>query len=302
MSHRILTKLLGTGFATKARHLLGELGYHRAIRIRGVRVVCPTVQGITCGLTEPWLLPILDVLLAERPGTFIDVGVNLGQSLVKLKSLDPQRQYVGFEPNPFCVVYVQRLIEQNQYRNTTLLPVALFTEDCVLPLDLYSAYPADPSASVIEAFRPDQKVYSRLFVPALRFESVTRQVNVGKVAIVKVDVEGAELEALASLSGAIAQDRPILLMEVLPVYSDKNVRRKARQDEIERILSDADYAIYRIRKGAGDSLVGVERLERFDVHSDLTKCDYLIAPDELAGCLEKRIGLLPRTTERDHGV
>ena len=46
---------------------------------------------------EAWLYRAFAKVLAARAGAFVDVGVNLGQTLIKVKLIDPKRQYVGFD-------------------------------------------------------------------------------------------------------------------------------------------------------------------------------------------------------------
>lgn len=61
----------------------------------------------------------------ENINFFIDVGVNIGQTLMKVKSIDKDILYVGFEPNPNCVNYVNKFIEVNHIENCTIYPVGL---------------------------------------------------------------------------------------------------------------------------------------------------------------------------------
>ena len=56
---------------------------------------------------EPWMLPLIERLVSIKPGAFFDVGVNMGQTLLKLKSVAPQIRYFGFEPNPYGVYYTK---------------------------------------------------------------------------------------------------------------------------------------------------------------------------------------------------
>jgi FkbM family methyltransferase len=254
----------------------------RRIRMNGVTVVCPTIAGVTCEPSEPWMVDVLRIVLALKDGAFVDVGVNVGQTLVKLRALDPDRPYVGFEPNGFCVFYVRELIKRNHFRNCTLLPVGLFTEDGVRPMDVFYDYPADGTASLVAGFRGSQTVSSQMWVPTFRFESVADRLALDGVGIVKIDVEGGELEVLQGMSAMLAHDRPILLLEVLPVYSAENELRKSRQDELEGMLRTAGYSIFRVEKTSRDGYAGLARLEQIGIHSDLSRSDYVVAPDELA--------------------
>ena len=57
--------------------------------IDGRAVAIPVSAGLMAELTEPWMLALLRQLMGMAPGAFIDVGVNLGQTLIKAKTIDP---------------------------------------------------------------------------------------------------------------------------------------------------------------------------------------------------------------------
>lgn len=251
-------------------------------RLEDKRVKVPLISGLRCSASENWMLRVLAFALPQREGDFIDVGVNLGQTLIKLRALDPTRKYIGFEPNPTCVFYTQELIRMNEYRNCTLVPVGLFTETAVLSLDLFTASPADSAASLIPDFRPGGRIHDRVLVPVFTFDQVAATVGISKLGFVKVDVEGAELEVLKSMQQAIAKDRPTLSIEILPAYNPQNVPRIERQAEIARLLSSLDYTIFRVEKDGADEYRALRRLDTFDVHADLSMCDYLLSPAERA--------------------
>lgn len=60
------------------------------------------------------MLKILTSLFKLRSGTFLDIGVNLGLTLIKVKSVNADRNYIGFKPNPACVFYIEELKRINK--------------------------------------------------------------------------------------------------------------------------------------------------------------------------------------------
>jgi hypothetical protein len=80
--------------------------------------VTPKVQGEMCEISEPWMFDLLTRLLPAKPGTFLDVGVNLGQTLLPVKMCEPSRRYVGVESNAQCFAYAERFIEINGLINS----------------------------------------------------------------------------------------------------------------------------------------------------------------------------------------
>ncbi len=115
---------------------------------------------------ELWMCHLLKKILPLKEGIFIDVGVNIGQTLLKLRSVDSSREYIGFEPNPHCVYYVEALIKENGFLNGRLIPVGLLDRDAVLELNLYSDGNTDSQASMVAELRQD-KIYRKIFVPGI---------------------------------------------------------------------------------------------------------------------------------------
>jgi vacuolar-type H+-ATPase subunit D/Vma8 len=109
--------------------------------------------------------------------------------------------------------------------------------------------------------------------------------SLDKVGIVKIDVEGAELEVVKSLYQLLDTQRPIVLLEVLPVYSNENTMRKERQEELEKIFNELKYYLFRVDKSE-DAFVGLKRIETIGIHADLNQCDYVVVPNELVAKIQ----------------
>ncbi len=72
----------------------------------GLNLKVPLIHGIGAGYLVPgddWMSKCLSIFLDNKKGAIIDIGANIGLNMVKLKSLDSQRDYYGFEPNPVCM-------------------------------------------------------------------------------------------------------------------------------------------------------------------------------------------------------
>ena len=69
------------------------------IKIGGTRFKIPVIQEMGLGnftVTEPWMMDLIQDLYKKKTGAFIDIGANIGQTLLKLKSVAPDVDYVGF--------------------------------------------------------------------------------------------------------------------------------------------------------------------------------------------------------------
>jgi hypothetical protein len=91
-------------------------------RIRGLKIY----HAKTKNIDELWMGQILGVLLKQNNGAFLDVGVNIGQTLCQVKSIDFQREYFGFEPNPACNMFVEELVRINKFPCVKIFRLAFF--------------------------------------------------------------------------------------------------------------------------------------------------------------------------------
>jgi FkbM family methyltransferase len=66
------------------------------------------------------------------------------------------------------------------------------------------------------------------FVPVFHGKALTQFLPSKVGSILKVDVEGAELEVIEGLKSWINETRPIIIIEVLPVYTVENKFRLQR--------------------------------------------------------------------------
>ncbi|MDA7977263.1 MAG: hypothetical protein MPJ50_00675 [Pirellulales bacterium] len=82
-------------------------------------------------------------------------------------------------------------------------------------------------------------------------------------------------------------DRPLVLLEVLPVYKAENMDRLERQQQLQQLFADLDSRWLRIRKSPANEFAGVQRVEEIGVHDDLQLCDYIVAPGERFAEIER---------------
>lgn len=255
-------------------HLLPLLNYRHSLKIGQTSVVIPIIQGIgysNIHISESWMLNLLQVLVPLKQGVFVDIGINLGQTLIKLKSLFPQQKYLGFEPNPTCVFYCKTLIESNRFAGCEIVPAGLSDASSVVVLNGFgTSGQIDSAATIIENFRPGEEITHRQFVPVFQFEDIAASVCPEKISLVKIDVEGAELEVLSGLKSRIATDQPFIFCEILPAYRDDNSPRIARQRQIESLLAELNYSLFRVLSGNR-----VEEIAEFGTHGDMEQCEYL---------------------------
>ena len=260
---------------------------HANVTLRGTlnnrEVRIPVIAGIgmmpvPLWQQEPWMNRTIATLLETSNGAFVDVGVNLGQTLLKVKTLQPHRRYIGFEPNPTCVAFVRRLVAVNRWRDTTIAPFGLADHARALALFARDDDPADSSATVVPDLYTTQDTWERSPVAVLRGDDALAALDVGRVGVLKIDVEGAELEVIRGLEGTLHAHRPSVICEMLPSYAPGQKRwafRQPRSEAVVAIMRSLGYRLFRLLP-SGEA----QPLETIEPHSDNSLTNYAFVPPD----------------------
>jgi FkbM family methyltransferase len=246
-------------------------------QISDKRILIPWVGGICVTPTEEWFSGFLAKFLKARKGIFVDVGVNLGQTLIKVKCIDSDQEYLGFEVNLACASYVNELIEANGFRNTTILPIGLAEKANVVTVFANSS--TDNSASIVPHFRESSYNIRKAALVATG-DDILAMLPRKPVGVIKIDVEGAEMEVLAGLQRTLEEFQPIVTCEILPIYDSETTLGRFRYKRHERVfelMGSLGYQTFRMRHDSS-----FEKVCDVEVHSDLTMCDYAFVPANLA--------------------
>lgn len=231
---------------------------------------------------EPELDNIFRAALRCREGAFLDVGANLGQTMLKVLAIENTRQYVGFEPQVICSCVIQKFIQDNGLTNHTILPIGLSTENKVLKL--YNSGEFDASATILQDLRPDGFYPAHQCVCVRKGDEIAAELDLKSVAVIKIDVEGAELEVIEGLSNTIQKHQPFIVFEVIHFHPpwdqalpEPQVKfRKERVERMETMLRRFGYQIYRIFT-EGPKMVNKIQL---GWTTDLNPPNYVAVPSE----------------------
>ena len=267
--------------------LLKHLRTKTTLLVNGTRFTTPLIGmlGINnLNLSEQWMINVLEKLKPLYKGYFTDIGINIGQTLLKAYGVYGTVNYVGFEPNPTCVYYVQELVKLNKIKNCNIIPVGINDRTGVLQLHFYIDNDSDPSASIVENFRPGEVKSHSLFIPVFDHQYLQTFLPQQQNSLLKIDVEGAEPEVLQGLSGWIQSYQPVILVEILPVYESSNVQRLERQQRLEHLMKSLNYRLFRVVK---TDTVYLLPLNEIGIHGNLEDCDYILCPEVLCDALQQ---------------
>ncbi len=227
--------------------------------------------------SEHWFVETISFLLKKKEGAFIDVGINIGQTLLKCISIDPEIEYICFEPNPAAIWYSERIIEINNIKNATLIPVGLSNKTSMSKFYMNEKYSA--GASSVEGMR-DQGFYSYfIWAPLFDGDTVLQKLGIDDISIIKIDVEGGEYEVLLGLMNTIKMARPFILCEILPPvkrFSESvNQTRITNAHRMQKICMELEYDIYR-----HETERNIHKINDICKEIDLSLCNYIFVPKE----------------------
>lgn len=234
---------------------LSNLTFESSLEGQTVRI--PILGSVTPDLYtehEFQVEAIIHALLTSYRGTFVDVGANVGQTMLKVLSIDADRRYIGFDASIFCAYFVDRLIKINGFGTCTILPIGLSDHPHVV--DLQFSREGDGAASIVDNFWTggNAKQY-RQSIYTDRGDTVLRSLGESELSTIKIDVEGGELEALRGLRDTISISRPAIIVEVLPASTSDDgtektrpvvENRRARIAALGELLAELDYSSFRL--------------------------------------------------------
>jgi len=268
----------------KSLGMLSWLNLHVPIAQDGKLIRIPLLAGAGMQnilMTERWMTNLMRALFHHRPdGVFIDVGVNVGQTLIKLKRLRPAQPYLGFEPNPSCLHYLSELFRLNDFGDARVLPVGLDGTVGLKELVYYDAEDAVSSSATLrgELFRPHSKVTGRRIVPLMPFDVATEGFLEAPISIIKIDVEGAEEYVLETLSSTLERTRAPVMVEILP--EPVATANEAKNQRLSALAERIGYRIHRVMKREED-YVGLTPVDDIGPNQDVDGWDYVLLPVEL---------------------
>lgn len=240
-----------------------------SIPVQGRTFIAPVLDGQAVKITEPWMGQLLKQLVQPGAGAFVDVGVNMGQTLLALRA-SHDVPYLGVEPNPACVYYVRELISCNRLQDCVLFPTGLGETNEVR--HLFTRQLFDACATVVNGFRSNTDSQP---VTVFRGDDLLKTYQ-GAIQLIKVDVENGELEALLGLENTLRRHAPYVLCEILPVYdehTDLGQRRIERQSRLLHYMRSLGYRVLRVQTD-GQFLP----IHEIGVHSDLALTNYIFVP------------------------
>lgn len=162
------------------------------------------------GLYSPEISEVLSLVL--RPGDqVLDIGAHIGYFSTHMARLvGPTGQVCSFEPDKRAADLLRRSLAANRMSWVKVFPLALSSEKGHIDFHLspqlgWSTAVGGSHLTGLQTVKVPTDSLDRL---------VASDAISGKIALMKIDVEGFEMEVLRGANGVLKSLRPVIIMEV----------------------------------------------------------------------------------------
>lgn len=214
------------------------------VRIGGARVRADLRTPLGLLLYRYGFCPPEARLLAKllRPGdVFVDGGANIGLfSLIGAAAVGPGGRVLACEPSPATMALLKANCKANRFAMLDLHEVALSDRPGRARFTVFEP------GSGLASFTPEDGGGKSVDVAVTTLDALTQDLD-GDVAVVKLDIEGAEAKALCGAAGLIARDAPVFLVELEPEHL---ARQSSSIADVRDALEPHGYEAFAITPGA----------------------------------------------------
>jgi FkbM family methyltransferase len=173
---------------------------------------------------------------------FVDVGANVGYHTVGLGRHLARKGGSVFAFEPIAANHDRLLgnVARNKLDNVHVEKAGLWDRDTTMEVGRSTR----GSSNVSLASTGEITETVRL----LRFDDWVRDRGLDRVDVVKMDIEGAEVRALKGMRAAVGRFRPVLFVEINPMWTR---RMGTSTTELTGLLHELGYALYDCRRSGG---------------------------------------------------
>jgi FkbM family methyltransferase len=149
-------------------------------------------------------------------GVYLDVGANIGNHAVFFGTFLADL-VIAVEPNPAVLPVLKRNLAANHIVNSRVVACAVAAEPGVGRMMLREGYEGNIGGSHVETLH-DPALNDGSVVPITTIDRILEEarpeIGAQHVSLVKIDIEGMELEALRGATRLLSTDRPHVIIEL----------------------------------------------------------------------------------------
>jgi FkbM family methyltransferase len=171
-------------------------------------------------------------------------------------------------------------VRVNGWTDVSIFPCGLSDQTALLLLHVSGKKATDALGSFLPDVRPELDLDRTKYAAVFNYADIDTFIE-EPIALLKIDVEGAELEIVRGMAAAIRRDRPIVVIELLPIAT-----LTARHEETVALLQSLDYDIFSIKRNPRRHWIGLQPVDSFLCPDNPEISEYLAIPREKQAFLD----------------
>lgn len=204
----------------------------------------------------------------------LDVGAHSGQFSKLFSKLVPKGAVFAFEPGEYAGSILRRVVKLHRLRNVHVVPQGLSdsegTHELFVPVKRSGAFGFGLS-SLLPQPGYDEAHLRKESISLTTIDHFITKRHVGRIDLIKIDIEGWELPALKGGASAISRFRPVVMVEVDAAHQ---ARAGATPEQIFAMFLSQDYVVFKTDEHKDYHTVPVQAYDG--------SADYLFVPKERA--------------------
>ena len=219
------------------------------------------------------MFDFMDNLKIDKDAVIFDVGANIGIYSMSYAILFQSARIYSFEPVPDTYTSLEKNIRKNPLLLPRITPFNFGLSNSNIELEL-----SIPSKLQHERYDLNNNINSGLFSVHGKGEDKVigsfktldsffkEELNIKKIDVIKIDVEGHEFEVLEGAKDTITQNKPIIIMEF-----NELTRTLSHHDfdDFEDFFKNQGYLLYGLEYGWKKDLTLITDLSQTENISDV---------------------------------
>ena len=157
---------------------------------------------------------------------------------------------VAFEPNPRMFNRLQANVKLNRLENVDLCPVALSDQSGIVTLHIPKDGDYNQGLGSIHSANLEE-ASDQINVPKISLDDWVDQHCLSRIDLIKIDVEGHEMQVFKGAYQTLKKFKPILIFE----FSERQWRNAGvTAEQVEKLLGELEYDLYVMRRNVTTSI------------------------------------------------
>ncbi len=197
------------------------------------------ITTLSNGFYEIGIEKIISKLVQESK-TLIDIGANVGFYSCLAAAVNPSISIYAFEPNPKVRIRLaNNLIKNNFSGRVSVLPFGLANTSKIS--EFYVPPLSGTGAGSLRELHPEEGEAEKFSVSVKPLDKLLSDIE--NLDLIKMDIEGAEFEALQGARNLIEKHKPVIIVELLRKWM---LPFGSHPQNVVEFLSARDYMCFAI--------------------------------------------------------